>query len=99
MHDRCRKTASAGRRSRRHAGADEPRHVRVQLLRARAFAYAAVGDIKGIERSLKKLVDVNPHLMGMFIGVKRTHPLIERTAKQLLMKSGAVPRKMVRQKM
>ena len=34
----------------------------------------------------------------MFIG-KKIHPLLERAAKQLIMRSGAVPRKMVRQRM
>jgi hypothetical protein len=73
--------------------------MRIQMLRARAFAYAAVTDTKGIDRTLKKLVDTNPQLLGMFVGAKKIHPLLERAAKQALMRSGAVPRKMVRQKM
>ena len=42
---------------------------------------------------------MNPHLLGMFIGSKKIHPLLEREAKQIVMKMGAMPRKMVRQRM
>jgi hypothetical protein len=73
--------------------------MRVQMWRARAFAYAGTGDMKGAARALKKLIDVNPQLLGMFIGAKKIHPMLQQEAKQLLMRSGAVPRKMVRQKM
>jgi hypothetical protein len=73
--------------------------VRVQMWRARAFAYAAKTDMKGVQRALKKLADVNPHLLGMFLSGKKVHPLLEREAKQLAMKAGAVQRKMVRQRM
>jgi hypothetical protein len=80
---------------------DDPEYaeMRVQMLRARAFAFAGAGDIKGASRALKKLVDVNPQLLGMFVGARKIHPLLQQEAKQLLMRSGAVPRKMVRQKM
>jgi hypothetical protein len=73
--------------------------MRVQMWRARAFAYAGAGDMKGAARALKKLIDVNPQLLGMFVGAKKIHPMLQQEAKQLLMRSGAVPRKMVRQKM
>ena len=73
--------------------------MRAQLWRARAFAAAASNDIKAISRALKKLSDMSPHLLGMFVGQKKIHPLLEREAKQLVMKSGIVPRKMVRQRM
>jgi hypothetical protein len=73
--------------------------MRVQMLRARAFAYAGAGDMKGAARALKKLIEVNPQLLGMFVGAKKIHPMLQQEAKQLLMRSGAVPRKMVRQKM
>jgi hypothetical protein len=79
--------------------APEMGEMRAQLWRARAFAYAAVNDTKGIGRALKKLVDINPHLLGMFVGQKKVHPLLEREAKQLVMKMGLAPRKMVRQRM
>jgi hypothetical protein len=71
---------------------------RTQMYRARAFAYAAVNDTKSMTRMLKKLADVNPHLLGMFVG-KKIHPLLDKEAKQLLMRSGAMPKKMVRQRM
>jgi len=73
--------------------------MRAQLWRARAFAYAATNDVKGVSRALKKLGDINPHLLGMFVGQKKVHPLLEREAKQIVMRMGVVPRKMVRQKM
>ncbi|HEY8073095.1 MAG TPA: hypothetical protein VIF62_03280 [Labilithrix sp.] len=73
--------------------------MRTQLWRSRAFAYAAVNDTKGIARAVKKLSEINPHLLGMFVGQKKIHPLLEREAKQVVMRMGIVPRKMVRQKM
>jgi hypothetical protein len=81
---------------------DAPEHadMKAQMWRARAFAYAAVNDTKGIARALKKLGEINPHLLGMFLPPqKKVHPLLEREAKQLVMKLGVVQRKMVRQKM
>ena len=72
--------------------------MRAQMWRARAFAYAATNDMKGAGRALKKLGDMSPQLLGMFVG-KKVHPLLEREAKQLAMRMGAVPRKMVRQRM
>ncbi len=80
------------------ADADDMGEMRIQILRARAFAYASVGDIKGAERILKKLADTNINLLAMFIG-KKIHPLLERAARNLLMRSGAVPRKMVTKRM
>jgi hypothetical protein len=73
--------------------------VRAQMWRARAFAYAAQNDMKGVSRALRRLADMNAQLLGMFIGQKKIHPLLEREAKQIVMRMGAVPRKMVRQKM
>jgi hypothetical protein len=73
--------------------------LRAQLWRSRAFAYAAMNDTKGIARAVKKLAEINPHLLGMFVGQKKIHPLLEREAKQTVMRMGIVPRKMVRQKM
>ena len=73
--------------------------MRAQLWRSRAFAYAAVNDPKGIARAVKKLAEINPHLLGMFVGQKKVHPLLEKEAKQIVMRMGIVPRKMVRQKM
>lgn len=73
--------------------------MRVQMWRARAFAYAAAGDMKAVSRTLKKLLEMSPQLLGMFVGPKKVHPMLQQEAKQILMRSGAVPRKMVRQKM
>ena len=73
--------------------------MRAQMWRARAFAYAGANDMKGVARALRKLGDMNPTLLGMFIGPKKIHPLLEREARQLVQRLGAAPRKMVRQKM
>ena len=54
--------------------------------------------MKAAERTLKKLADTNVNLLAMFVG-KKIHPLLERSAKNLLMRSGAVPRKMVTKRM
>ena len=80
---------------------DDPEltEMRVQMWRARAFAYAGVGDMKGAGRSLRKLAEMSPQLLGMFVAAKKVHPMLQQEAKQLLMRSGAVPRKMVRQKL
>lgn len=79
--------------------APEHAELRAQLWRSRAFAYAAVNDTKAVARAVKKLAEINPHLLGMFIQQKKIHPLLEREAKQIVMKMGIVPRKMVRQRM
>ncbi len=81
---------------------DAPEHAELkpQLWRSRAFAYAAVNDTKGIQRALKKLADINPHLLGMFLPPqKKVHPLLEREAKVMVQRMGIVQRKMVRQRM
>ena len=73
--------------------------MKVQMWRARAFAYAGNNDMRGATRALKKLAELNPQLLGMFIMSKKVHPLLQQEAKQLMMKSGYVQRKMVRQRM
>jgi hypothetical protein len=73
--------------------------LKVQMWCARAFAYAGASDTKGVSRALKRLVEMNPNLLGMFIGQKRVHPLLEREAKQLASRSGVMQRKFVRQQM
>ncbi|MDP8998620.1 MAG: hypothetical protein M3O46_00735 [Myxococcota bacterium] len=72
--------------------------MRVQMWRSRAFACAAVGDMKGAGRALRKLAEMSPQLLGMFVAAKKVHPMLQQEAKQLLMRSGSVQRKMVRQK-
>jgi hypothetical protein len=79
--------------------APENAEMKAQMWRARAFAYAAVNDTKGIARALKKLADINPHLLGMFLPPqKKVHPLLEREAKQMVGRLGIVQKKMVRQR-
>jgi hypothetical protein len=73
--------------------------MRVQMWRARAFAHASVGDMKSAGRALRKLAEMSPQLLGMFVATKKVHPRLQQEAKQLLLRSGAVPRKMIRQKM
>jgi tetratricopeptide (TPR) repeat protein len=73
--------------------------MKAQIWRARAFAYAATNDMKGAGRALRKLSEINPHLLGMFVGQKRIHPMLEKEAKNIVMKMGVVPRKVVRQRM
>jgi hypothetical protein len=69
--------------------------MRIQMWRARAFAYAGASDMKNASRALKKLAEANPQLLMMFVGQKKVHPLLEKEAKDLLLRSGAVPRRMV----
>jgi tetratricopeptide (TPR) repeat protein len=72
--------------------------LKAQLYRAFAFAYAAVNDTKGIRKALRKMLEINPQLLGGFL-VKKVHPLLEREAKEMLKRSGAVPKKMVVKRM
>jgi hypothetical protein len=72
--------------------------LRAQLYRAYAFAYAAVNDTKGIRRVLRKLAEINPQILGAFIA-KKIHPLLEREAKELLKRTGGVPRRSVVRRM
>jgi hypothetical protein len=71
--------------------------IRPQIHRARAYVYAATGDVKAMRRSLKKLVDQDVRLLAGFMG-KRTHPLLQKEAKKMIEQSGQVPRKMVLQR-
>jgi hypothetical protein len=72
--------------------------LKPQIWRAFAFAYAATNDMKGVKKALRKLLEVNPQLLGGFL-MKRVHPLLEREAKELLKRSNAVPRKMIVKRM
>jgi hypothetical protein len=72
--------------------------LKAQLYRAFAFAYAAVNDTKGIRKVLRKMLEINPQLLGGFM-MKKVHPLLEREAKEMLKRSGAVPKKMVVKRM
>lgn len=76
----------------------EVEDIKPQLYRARAFAAAAANDAKRMKHALRKLRSINPQLLGGFVQ-KKIHPLLEREARQMLMQSGMVPKKMVRQRM
>jgi hypothetical protein len=71
--------------------------VRPQIHRARAYVYAATGDLPKMKRSMKKLLDQDVRLLAGFMG-KRTHPLLQKEAKKLMEQSGQVPRKMMIQR-
>lgn len=68
-----------------------------QIHRARAYVFAATGDVKAMRRSLKKMLDNDARLLAGFLS-KRTHPLLQKEAKKMLEQSGQVPRKMVVQR-
>jgi hypothetical protein len=79
---------------------EDPEYIdlNAQLYRAFAFAYAACNDTKGIRKVLRKMMDINPQLLGGFL-VKKVHPLLEREAKEMLKRSGAIPKKMMVKRM
>lgn len=77
---------------------DDLAEMRIQMWRARAFAYASTGDMKAAKRALKKLADTNVNLLGMFMG-KKIHPLLQRAATDLAKQSGAMQMKMVQKRM
>jgi hypothetical protein len=72
--------------------------LKPQMYRAFAFAYAAVNDVKGIRKALRRMLEINPQLLGGFL-MKKVHPLLEREARELLKRSNAVPKKMVVKRM
>jgi hypothetical protein len=72
--------------------------LKAQLYRAFAFAYAATNDTKGIRRALRKMLEINPQLLGGFL-MKKVHPLLKREAEEILRRSGAVPKKMTIKRM
>lgn len=71
--------------------------LKPQLYRARAFAHAAVNDVKGMRKDVHQLGKINPQLLGGFM-TKKVHPLLAKEAKQQLERLGAIPRKMVQQR-
>lgn len=66
--------------------------LRVQLLRARAFAEAHRKRVDPMRKALKELEGVNPQLLAVFVGQKRVHPLLAQEARKRLERSGLVPR-------
>jgi len=84
---------------------NDPAYVdlRPQLLRARAFAYAWANNTKLMKQVLHRMKDLNPQFLSGFITKKKVpmgvpprgvHPALEKEAFDMLMRSGAVPRKM-----
>lgn len=75
-------------------GEEEVVELRPQVLRAEAFAYAALNDTKGMRKALRALNAENPqYLTGFLMKKVGVHPLLEKEAKQLLIQSGTVQRK------
>jgi len=68
--------------------------LKAQIYRSLAFAYAATNDTKGIRKALRKMMEINPQLLGGFL-MKKIHPLLEREAKEMLKRSNAIPKKMI----
>ncbi len=65
--------------------------MRLQMWRARAFASAGVGDMKAAGRALRKLAEMNPQLLGMFVSAKKVHPMLQQEAKSILMRQRCRP--------
>jgi hypothetical protein len=77
--------------------------LRPQLLRSRAFAYAWVSNSKQMKQTLRRLSQLNPQYLSGFITRKKVpggvspkgvHPMLEKEAFEMVMKSGIVPRRM-----
>ncbi|MBL8741104.1 MAG: hypothetical protein JNK04_08425, partial [Myxococcales bacterium] len=77
--------------------------LKPQLLRARAFAFAWANDSKQMRKSLHELRGLNvQYLMGfitkkkhpMGVSPRGVHPVLEKEAFDIVMKSGVVQRKM-----
>ena len=69
--------------------------VRVQLLRARVFASAHRNEMNRMKASLKRLEELSPQLLAVFVGQKRVHPLLQKEARKRLEKTGLVPRQKI----
>lgn len=77
--------------------------IRPQLLRARAFAHAWSNDTKQMRNDLRLLKALNVQLLMGFVTKKKNpmgvaprgvHPALEKEAFEMVMRSGAVQRKM-----
>lgn len=82
--------------------------VRPQLLRSLAFAYAWSNRSKLMKKTLRKMQAINAQLLMGFITKKKNpmgvsprgvHPALEKEAYSMVMRSGAVPRKMQTRRM
>jgi len=77
--------------------------LRPQLLRSRAFAYAWASNSKQMKQTLQRLSRLNPQYLSGFITRKKmpggvspkgVHPMLEKEAYEMVMRSGLVPRRM-----
>lgn len=77
--------------------------IKPQLLRSRAFAYAFANNSKAMKKTLHDLKGMNVQFLMGFITKKKNpmgvsprgvHPLLEKEAYDLVMKSGTVQRRM-----
>lgn len=71
------------------------KEVKVQLLRARAFSYAHHNKLDRMRKALKQLSEISPQLLGLFVGQKRVHPLLQKEARKRLEKAGLVPKQKI----
>lgn len=69
--------------------------VKVQLIRARVFSTVHGNNLQGMRKALKQLEEISPQLMGLFVGQKRIHPLLQQEAKKKLEKSGLMPKQRI----
>lgn len=76
--------------------------LKPQLLRARAFSYAWANQTKQMKATLREMMGLNPQFLSGFITKKKhpmgvaprgVHPLLEKEAFDMLMRSGAVQRR------
>jgi hypothetical protein len=76
--------------------------LKPQLLRARAFAYAWANDTKHMKATLRMLNGINGQFLMGFITKKKNpggvpsrgvHPMLEKEAYDMVVRSGAVPRR------
>lgn len=65
--------------------------LRPQFWRARAFAAAALNDMKAMRYAVRRLSNENPQYVMIFMA-KRVHPLLQQEAKQALSSAGLIPR-------
>jgi hypothetical protein len=77
--------------------------IKPQLLRSKAFAQAWTNDTKAMKGTLRQLAGINIQYLTGFVTKKKmpggvapkgVHPLLEKEAFDMVMKSGAVQRKM-----
>ncbi len=71
------------------------KEIEVQLLRARVFACVHQSNFKAMKKAVKQLCEISPQLLGIFVGQKRIHPLLQQEARKQLEKSGLMPKQRI----